>query len=194
MSSDLILLTAIFRLIGGGPFLVIALYVAIVNDLSDRETRYVKVCVSMATTADHGKRSINIYKAFVVKLVIDLVAPQAASLLLGHSLWLPTLVCVLLLTACLLDLSIMQETMPEMHASVRHSSFASKRPGLGTALDQYKDMMSCRPLRMGLLIDLLVQFRYNELQLFPPYISVRFEWRIAEVSETETLLDLSLCY
>lgn len=39
---ELVWLTFFFRLIGGGPFVVIALYVTIVSDLSTDETRFVR--------------------------------------------------------------------------------------------------------------------------------------------------------
>ncbi|KAH7320756.1 hypothetical protein B0I35DRAFT_477309 [Stachybotrys elegans] len=83
-----------FRLIGGGPNLAIAL------------------CLTMASDVSTGaNRSQSFCRVFAASLLTDLVGPPVTYATLRHSLWLPCLVCSLSLLCTYPVLLSMPETM-----------------------------------------------------------------------------------
>lgn len=121
---------------------------------------------------------------FCFKLAVELVAPQLASLLISHSLWLPYLLCGLSLGLTLPAIIALPETGPDAGPF----SWYEIRENLQLAnLGRYRGVLRRTEIQLALLITFLVQLRYNSLQLLPPYVSVRYGWTISQVSKSYTL-------
>lgn len=121
---------------------------------------------------------------FCFKLAVELVAPQLASLLISHSLWLPYLLCGLSLGLTLPAIIALPETGPDAEPF----SWYEIRENLQLAnLGRYRGVLRRTEIQLALLITFLVQLRYNSLQLLPPYVSVRYGWTISQVSKSYTL-------
>lgn len=129
-------------------------------------------------------RASTLYKAFVAKLLVDLGGPQLASLLMRHSLWLPYLISAASLITCFPLLYIMPETL-NFHTSKAaepSSTTHAIRTGWYSSMRTMACLVADRYVSIWLLFTLLVQLRYNALQLFPPYVSVKFGWKISDAS------------
>ena len=118
------------------------------------------------------------YKVFCFKLAIDLVAPQLASLLLEHSLWLPYLMCGVFLLLTFPFIIMMPETL-HLNKKLLHPRSEGGNSDLG--LQAYQGFLSNKNIITSLAVVFLVQLRYNAMQLIPIYTSVRFDWEISRV-------------
>ncbi|KAK0646761.1 major facilitator superfamily domain-containing protein [Cercophora newfieldiana] len=164
LPTELVMFIVIPRFLGGGPFMAITLHAAMIADISD-----------------DNNRSQALYRMFCFKLAIDLVAPQFASLLIAHSLWLPYLLCGLSLGLTLPVIIVLPETGPNAKAVSWHGIKESLQPAGN--LKKYRQMIGRTAIKLALTVTFLVQLRYNSLQLLPPYVSVRFGWTISQTAK-----------
>ena len=121
-----------------------------------------------------------LYKAFAIKFVADLIAPQIAALTLRHSLWLPFMVAGILLVLSFPVLLLLPETLD--------MSDVSRKSDAGSSTVMTFGFSSCKSLLTDwriLLIMAMVffsQFRYIWQSVLISYTSVRFGWTISEAS------------
>ena len=121
-----------------------------------------------------------LYKAFAIKFVADLIAPQLAALALRHSLWLPFLVAGIFLALSFPVLWLLPETLDK--------SNVSKTPETGYGKVMTFGLSSCKALLADwriltiMIMVFLSQFRYTWQSVLMSYTSVRFGWTISEAS------------
>ncbi|KAH6860351.1 major facilitator superfamily domain-containing protein [Alternaria alternata] len=158
--------SSVFRLIGGGPNMAIALCLTMASDLSTDDTR-----------------SKSFYRVFTASLITDMVSPTIAFATLRHSLWLPYLVCSISLLCTFPVLLWMPETQPSTKesASLENGEVDSKW------LSAYIRILQDWRISIALVTVFLAQFRQNTLEILLPYASVRFDM---ELGKTATLLSV----
>ena len=133
-------------------------------------------------------RSQFLYRAFIIIFLADLIGPQIAALALQHSLWLPFLICGLLVRSSFPILLVLPETLhfkdkPRDSATVKKSiSFY----GFSLYLPFLKDWR----ILLMMAIVFLTQFRYLVNSVRLPYTSVRFGWSISKVSPHISTIDM----
>ena len=128
-------------------------------------------------TANYRSQILYVVSAF--KLGVEIIAPQLASVLLRHSLWLPYLICGISLFMIFPCIAMMPETLPLKQAS--DAVFPSNFTESDTNPFSYMRFFTNKAVALGLVVDFLLQFRYNTLQILIPFISVRFSWAIEKV-------------
>lgn len=74
---------------------------------------------------------------------------------------------------------MMPETLPLKQAS--DAVFPSNFTESDTNPFSYMRFFTNKAVALGLVVDFLLQFRYNTLQILIPFISVRFSWAIEKV-------------
>ncbi|XTI92976.1 MFS general substrate transporter [Cenococcum geophilum] len=166
---ELAWLTALCRCVGGGPFVAIALYMTMASDLSTDENR-----------------SQILYVVSAFKFGVEIIAPQLASVLLRHSLWLPYLICGISLFMIFPCIAMMPETLPLKQAS--DAAFPSNFTESNTNPFSYMRFFTNKAVALGLVVDFLLQFRYNTLQILIPFISVRFSWAIEKAAKLLSII------
>ncbi|KAG4438250.1 hypothetical protein IFR05_006278 [Cadophora sp. M221] len=157
---EVVWLASLFRLIGGGPAIAIAMCLTMASDLSTEETR-----------------SKTFYRVFSAVLITDLIGPPIAYATLRHSLWLPYLVCglALLLTAPVIL------TMPEtLRKAPEHKNQASALEATG--LSAYFKFLKDWRIFVGVVTVFLAQFRNNTIEILLPYTSVRFGLKLGQAA------------
>ncbi|EUC45994.1 hypothetical protein COCMIDRAFT_4839 [Bipolaris oryzae ATCC 44560] len=142
--------SSIFRLVGGGPNLAIALCLTMTSDLSTDETR-----------------SKSFYHVFTASLVTDMIAPSIAYATLRHSLWLPYLVCAISLILTFPVLLRMPDTLN--HTKGPHST--EEVPVERTGVTAYIKFLSDWRIAVGVAVVFLAQFRQNTFEILLPYAS-----------------------
>ncbi|KAL3479806.1 major facilitator superfamily domain-containing protein [Aspergillus californicus] len=163
---EVVWLSSLFRIIGGGPSIAIAMCLTMVSDLSDE-----------------ANRSNSFYRVYSAVLVTDLIGPLITYGTLKHSLWLPYLVCAL---ALLLTGPILQY-MPETLLARPTSDDEEHTPLEPAGVRKYIQFLSDRRILIGVVTIFLVQFRGNTIEILLPYTSVRFG---LEIGQSATLLSL----
>lgn len=132
-------------------------------------------------------RSQTFYQIFSFKLITDMVAPQIASTAMKHSLWLPYLLCGLFLFLILPLIALMPETLllgEEITKLDAYSNNDQHNP-----ISVYRGFFTEWRVVIGLIVIFLIQFRYSTIQIVLPYISMRFEWSISDVSSARNPFD-----
>lgn len=119
-----------------------------------------------------------LYKTFCLKLVVDLVGPQIASVSMKHSLWLPYLLSVVFLLLTLPIILLMPETLNLHRAQAEQNDNISASPRI------YPRLLVKQEIGLSLVVVFIVQLRYNVVQLLPPFMSVKFGWNFSKVFRT----------
>jgi hypothetical protein len=170
-------LSSVFRLIGGGPNLAIALCLTMASDFSTEETRYVRwsyTTDSLALAHDFD-RSKSFYRVFAASLFTDMISPSIAFATLRHSLWLPYLICALSLLCTYPVLLYMPEPLSKPSRNIEPNT--AERTGLTAYFKFLKDWR----ILVGVVTVFLAQFRQNTLEILLPYASVRFHLELSKV-------------
>ncbi|KAL4860966.1 major facilitator superfamily domain-containing protein [Aspergillus spectabilis] len=162
---EVVWVSSLFRIIGGGPAMAIAMCLTMVSDLSSE-----------------ANRSNSFYRVYSAVLVTDLIGPLITYSTLKHSLWLPYLVCAL---ALLLTGPVVQY-MPETLLA-RPADNEEETPLDAVGVKKYVRFLKDRRILVGVMTVFLVQFRSNTIEILLPYTSVRFG---LEIGESATLLSL----
>ena len=115
-----------------------------------------------------------LYKAFAIKFVADLIAPQIAALTLRHSLWLPFIIAGILLVLSFPVLLLLPETLD--------MSDVSRKSDAGFSTVSCKSLLTDWKILMIMAMVFLSQFRYIWQSVLISYTSVRFGWTISEAS------------
>ena len=103
-------------------------------------------------------RSQCLYRAFTIKFLADLIGPQIAALALQHSLWLPYLICGLLIFSSFPVLFLLPETL---HFTEMSRDSASVRDLFGfCGFSSYRVFLKDWRILMMMAIVFLTQFRY----------------------------------
>ncbi|KAF2841302.1 MFS general substrate transporter, partial [Patellaria atrata CBS 101060] len=153
--------SSIFRLIGGGPHMALSMLMTMSADRATDETR-----------------SRAFYRTFSVYLTTDLIGPQLAYIALGHSLWLPYLICGLSLALTFPVLYAMPSTMPAQKAQV----FQDKSPFGVTSYKGYTSFLKNWRILLGLMTLFVAQFRWIAIDILLPYTSMTFGWSIGKTN------------
>ena len=125
-------------------------------------------------------RSRFLYRAFTIKFLADLVAPQIAALALQHSPGLPFLICGLLTLSSFPVLLVLPETL---HFSDRSSDSAVVKRSISFAdISSYRLILRNWLILVIMAVVFLTQFRHLVDSVRLPYTSVRFEWSISKAS------------
>ncbi|RDW85282.1 hypothetical protein BP6252_02872 [Coleophoma cylindrospora] len=158
---EVVWVSAIFRLIGGGPAIAIAMCLTMASDLSSESKTF--------------------YRVFSAVLITDLIGPGVAYGTLQHSLWLPYVVCSLSLLVTFPVILYMPETLK---VSEDHESASNLESTGATA---YLKFLRDWRIFVGLVTIFLAQFRNNTIEILLPYTSVRFG---LELGQAATLLSV----
>ncbi|KAK0516530.1 hypothetical protein JMJ35_001133 [Cladonia borealis] len=162
-------LAGTFVMLGGGPYIIVALNMTIVSDLSTEQTR-----------------NQFLYRAFTIKFLADLIGPQIAALALQHSLGLPFLTRGLLILSSFPVLLVLPETL-HLNDRSRDSASVKKSPnfyGFSSFLPYLRDWR----ILVMMAIVFHTQFRYLVDSVRLPYTSVRFGWSISKVATIDSIV------
>ncbi|KAL4821136.1 major facilitator superfamily domain-containing protein [Aspergillus spinulosporus] len=162
---EVVWVSSLFRIIGGGPAVAISMCLTMVSDLSSEETR-----------------SNSFYRVYSAVLVTDLIGPLITYSTLKHSLWLPYLVCALALLLTGPIVLYMPETL-----LARPVDNEEEAPFDAVGVKKYVRFLKDRRVLVGVITVFLVQFRTNTIEIVLPYTSIRFG---LEIGESATLLSL----
>lgn len=182
ISIEVVWLSSIFQACGGGVFIILALHMTIVTELSSSQDRSVPCTYCLTAATYRSSRSRIIYKAFALKYVADLVGPLVSSVALQHSLWLPNLIAIVLLTFSLPFVFLLPETRTKVSSDATSSSAGSGR------YVSYRSILKSKNVWICIAITFLTQYRYLQMDVFVPYTSVRYQWTISEVSILDSRL------
>ena len=124
-------------------------------------------------------------------LCVGVFGPILAAVTLGHSLWLPYLICVTSLAASFPILYLMPETLHDsskQQKPIFHAVDASLNPfpwlrrSIKSSLEIYKAVLNDRRMVAGLFCVFLAQLKSATTDILPPYISYKFHWALSKVS------------
>lgn len=127
---------------------------------------------------------------FCSMLCVGVFGPLLAAVTLGHSLWLPYLICVTSLAASFPILYLMPETLHDsskQQKPIFHAVDASLnlsrwlRRSIKSNLEIYKAVLNDRRMVAGLFCVFLAQFKSATTDILPPYISYKFHWALSKV-------------
>ncbi|PGH29195.1 hypothetical protein GX50_08058 [[Emmonsia] crescens] len=165
---ELVWASSLFRLIGGGPAIAIAMCLTMASDLSSETNRQ-----DIYNT---------FYRVFSAVLVTDLIGPPIAYGTLRHSLWLPYIVCALFLSLTYPVLFYMPETLQKTAQDQESTS-----PLEVAGVRNYIKFLTDWRIFIGVTTVFLAQFRNNTIEILLPYTSVRFG---LELGKAATLLSV----
>jgi hypothetical protein len=127
---------------------------------------------------------------FCSMLCVGVFGPILAAVTLGHSLWLPYLICVTSLAASFPILYLMPETLHDsskQQKPIFHAVDASLNPfrwlrgSIKSSLEIYKAVLNDRRMVAGIFCVFLAQFKSATTDILPPYISYKFHWALSKV-------------
>ncbi|OAX81826.1 hypothetical protein ACJ72_03829 [Emergomyces africanus] len=167
---EVVWVSSLFRLIGGGPAIAIAMCLTMASDLSSETNR------------QDLHRSNTFYRVFSAVLITDLIGPPIAYGTLRHSLWLPYIVCALCLSLTYPVLFYMPETLQK---SAQYPESTSPLEIAG--VKKYIKFLADWRIFIGVTTVFLAQFRNNTIEILLPYTSVRFG---LELGKAATLLSV----
>ncbi|CAG8290601.1 unnamed protein product, partial [Penicillium salamii] len=147
---EVVWLSSLFRLIGGGPAIAIAICLTMVSDVSEE-----------------SNRSNGFYRVYSAVLITDLIGPLITYRSLQHSLWLPYVVCGVSLLATFPILYYMPETLPTRASQDRVMS-----PLNLSGIKVYLKFLADYRVAIGIVTIFLAQFRANLIEILLPYVSV----------------------
>ncbi|OJD10911.1 hypothetical protein AJ78_08199 [Emergomyces pasteurianus Ep9510] len=162
---ELVWISSLFRLIGGGPAIAIAMCLTMASDLSSETNR--QDLVSKPSKCEIPSNTF--YRVFSAVLITDLIGPPIAYGTLRHSLWLPYIVCALFLSLTYPVLFYMPETLQKTAQYQESTS-----PFEITGLKNYIKFLADWRIFIGVTTVFLAQFRNNTIEILLPYTSVRF--------------------
>ncbi|KAN0070855.1 major facilitator superfamily domain containing protein [Elaphomyces granulatus] len=177
---SIVWLSSLFRFIGGGPNVSFAVLLSMVADISTSETR-----------------SRTFYFMFCSMLCVGVFGPILAAVTLGHSLWLPYLICVTSLAASFPILYLMPETLHDsskQQKPIFHAVDASLNPfrwlrgSIKSSLEIYKAVLNDRRMVAGIFCVFLAQFKSATTDILPPYISYKFHWALSKTAVLITVI------
>ena len=116
-----------------------------------------------------------LYKTSCFKLAIDLIGPQLASASMHHSLWLPYLLCGVLLLMTFPIILFMPETLYLKRVEAERNEHSPSR------LQTYRRFFASKNIRLGLSLAFIAQLKFNVVQIITPFMSVKFGFTIAKV-------------
>ena len=125
-------------------------------------------------------RSQFLYRAFTIKFLADLIGPQIAALALQYSLWLPFLICGLLILVSFPVLLMLPETL---HFNDESRDTASVKKSISFyGFSSYLTFLKDWRILVMMAIVFLTQFRYIVSSVRLPYTSLRSGWSIGKAS------------
>ncbi|CRL22149.1 Siderophore transporter, RhtX/FptX family [Penicillium camemberti] len=157
---EVVWLSSLFRLIGGGPAIAIAICLTMVSDLSEE-----------------SNRSKGFYRVYSAVLITDFIGPLITYRSLQYSLWLPYVVCGVSLLLTFPILYHMPETLPERASQERGMSALNF-----SGIKVYLKFLADYRIVIGIATVFLAQFRANLIEILLPYVSVRFDIELGKVA------------